>query len=134
MPTQSKMKFDPTRILIGSIGAGLLLLACVLCFQEQKFINTASVADGIAMDSGFGPAHPIIQFKTGGGQSISYPQGGAVAIKAGEHVTVLYDPEYPLKTACVRRFGALFFAPTGLALFAICFLMVPVFPTIFTIP
>lgn len=75
------------------------------------FVKTSSFAEGIAIESGFGPSHPDIRFTTSTGQIITFAQSGAVEIPGGAHVRVLYDPLNPEETACTDSFGSIYFMP-----------------------
>ncbi|MDE8347782.1 MAG: DUF3592 domain-containing protein, partial [Acidocella sp.] len=87
------------RLLFGLLGVCFLIAAGILAHQRVGFVRAASSAEGTAIQSGFGPAHPDIKFTTSAGRLVTFSQGGAVRISAGAHVKVLYDPARPQETA-----------------------------------
>lgn len=93
-----------------SIGALLLIGATFNAVGVIRFVRSAVAADGRVSKLNAGGSHPQIEFTTGEGERVSYPQGGLIfGFKPNDRVTVLYDVTNPRRTATVDRFGALWF-------------------------
>ena len=90
--------------------AGLVMLrVAVYCVVSTRdFLARAHVAEGEVVRLNAGGSHPEVRFVTDKGQEVEYPQGGMIGgYHAGDHVTVLYDPENPAMSPVLNTFGAL---------------------------
>jgi hypothetical protein len=105
------------------VGAGLIVTAMVTGIAIRGFIGRAASAPGSVSHLNAGGSHPEIEFTTGSGEKISYPQGGLIfGYRPGDKVRVLYGREDPRGTARVDAFGALWFTP--LILFGLGFALI----------
>jgi hypothetical protein len=99
-------------LILLAAGIALAIAAATAGSSRLAFARSASRASGTVLRLNAGGSHPEIEFATESGERLSYPQGGLIfGYRAGEEVSVLYDPENPASTACVDAFGALWFAP-----------------------
>jgi hypothetical protein len=105
-------------------GAVLVSVALALAAGRRDFVRTASVANGVVVRRNAGGSHPQIEFLTGSGQKVSYPQGGLIfGYKPGDNVRVRYDPAVPGTSACIDAFGALWAFPLFLGGIGLLFLV-----------
>lgn len=94
------------------IGIVLLAAAGVTAGARRSFVRRALATEGIVVRLNAGGSHPQIEFTTSSGEKVSYPQGGLIfGYRPGDRVRVLYNPTAAAGTACVDRFGALWFGP-----------------------
>jgi len=113
------MKVLPGALFI-LIGGGLLVAAGVIGVRKREFIRKAATADGVVVSLNASGSHPQIEFTAASGQKIAYPQGGFIfGYRPGDRVRVLYNPDDPVRTACVDAFGALWFTPLILCMIGI---------------
>jgi hypothetical protein len=112
-------------VFFALIGLALLVASALVARSTLHFTRTAARAPGVVTALNAGGSHPEIQFRAGGGQVVSYPQGGMIAdYRVGDRVTVLYDPHRPTSTACINVPGALWDGAGGLCLLGTVFLAV----------
>jgi hypothetical protein len=105
-------------------GIGLLALAIWSTVMTANFRFHAKATEGTVMRLNAGGSHPQIEFTTGEGQKVSYPQGGLIfGYHPGDRVRVLYLAAEPDKAACLDVFGALWFAPMLLAFLGAAFIL-----------
>ncbi len=101
---------DPLDVVRGVVFllVGLALVLGML-FEARSTLNfnrRALHAQGTVIRLNAGGSHPEIQFRTRGGQTIEFPQGGMIARYApGQQVSVLYDPDWP-RSVTLNTFGA----------------------------
>jgi hypothetical protein len=104
------------KVLVIVIGLGLILAAAGVAVSVRSFTRKAATAEGVVVRLNAGGSHPQIEFTTGSGQKVSYPQGGLICCyRAGERVRVLYETDRP-NDARLNTFGALWFTPLILLL------------------
>jgi hypothetical protein len=113
------------------IGLTLLVAAVLMARSTVRFTRTAARASGIVIALNAGGSHPEVQFTSKDGQRVRYPQGGMISgYRAGDRVTVLYDPRQPTSTACINAPGALWDGAGGLCLLGAVFLAVGLLRTL----
>lgn len=97
-----------TRILFVVLGAILIFAGFRAVRESVGIVRHDSVASGFVSRLNAGGSHPQIQFRTGSGEIVSYPQGGMVfGYRKGEAVKVLYDPREPSAGPIVKAFWPL---------------------------
>jgi hypothetical protein len=105
------------------IGVFLLVSAVYAGIRVEHFVGSAERADGVVTKLDGGGNHPEIEFQLPSGTKITYPQGGLIfGYDVGDHVTVLYDPGSPSKTARLSSIGALWPLPIILSFIALLFM------------
>ena len=99
-------------LLFALIGLVLLGIAVNLTLDRREFLAHAQTADGIVSHLNAGGSHPEIAFTAGGGEKISYPQGGFIfGYQKDQPVRVYYLPEQPASSAIVDDPAALWGTP-----------------------
>ena len=103
----------PARLVGGFfalIGLGLLLGAFSDLSSTRHFLRSAARVPGVVSRLNAGGSHPQIQFTAASGEVVGYPQGGMIwGYRAGDRVTVLYDPRQPDSDPHLDTPGVLWF-------------------------
>lgn len=96
-----------------AIGALVLAVAIVLAINTSDFIQQATRAEGVVVESKSGGRHIMVEFVDASGKKVSSPQGGWISgNKVGDKVTILYEREAPRATASLDATGTLWFGPS----------------------
>lgn len=110
-------------LLFSGLGAGFLIAMLMTGWTQWQFVQRAEAGAGSVVKLNAGGSHPQIRFTTRTGEVLEYPQGGMIfGYKAGEAVTVLYDPGNP-RDAVVDNVGAIWSTPAFLLLLGLGFVI-----------
>lgn len=96
----------------GLVGLALLLAALVTGLSTERFIHTASHADGAVVALSAGGSHPRVSFRTADGRAALFSGGGLIfGYRVGQPASALRRANAPARTAILAAWGSLWFAP-----------------------
>lgn len=101
----------------------LFIIAGYIANYQHNFLSHAQKASGVVTALNAGGSHPQIEFTTGAGEVVSYPQGGMISgYETGQVVEVFYNAEKPFVTPVINDFGAIWGMAALIGLIGLAFL------------
>lgn len=104
------------------IGVVFLICAASAASYTSAFLNSSVVVSGRVTALDNGQNHPLIEFVTQKGEHISRTQSGFVpSLNIGDNVPIRYQPDAPVQTAKIDRFGPIWGPVFVLVFFGLAF-------------
>lgn len=77
------------------IGVGFAIAGGYSTSNALDFIKSSATAEGVVIETTFGPHHPEIAFTTLSGEQIKFSGNGFITQHIGDRVRVRYLPDNP---------------------------------------